>query len=133
MKQASRKNTRDVFKQCPCCQRSWESRDQFLEDPGLELSGYQADLEFLEEGLFYFNHKAEGCGSTIVLGVSQFLDLYTGPRYTERLTLLEGCPRYCIDKAQMNRCEAVCECAFVREVLQIVKQRLAAASAAAHH
>lgn len=117
-----------VFKLCPCCQRKWSDREEFLADPGLEVVGYQADLEFLEEGLFYFNHRISGCGSTIVIGVSCFLDLYSGPRYTERQTLLEGCPRFCIDKNQLTRCDAVCECAFVREVLQIVKARLAAAS-----
>ena len=111
------------FKTCPCCGASWPTRESFLADSYLRVDGYQSDFELLEEGLFFFTHCTD-CYSTMSVPAREFADLYTGPRYTERKTLTSECPRYCIDKEQLARCDAYCECAFVREVLHIVKNRL---------
>lgn len=53
--------------------------------------------------------------------VEEFYDLYTGPRYPGKKALSPECPRYCIDEKMLDRCEVICECAFVREIIQIIK------------
>jgi hypothetical protein len=105
------------------CNKVWLTRNDFLDDPQIELNGYQADFEKLEYGLFYFTHYAPECHSTMAIETREFLDLYSGVKYTERKTLTDDCPRYCTEKEQLNRCDALCECAFVREVIQIIKER----------
>ncbi len=112
-----------IFKLCPMCSTQWKTRDEFLDDPTLVLNGYGMDFEKLEWSLFYFTHATEGCHSTLAIVAEQFLDMYKGKRYTERRTGLEDCPRYCLDEKQLNRCDAFCECAFNREVIQIIKAR----------
>ena len=47
----------DGFKQCTSCGFRWSTRDQFLEDPDLELVGYQVNFVELLTGFFLFNHK----------------------------------------------------------------------------
>ncbi len=112
-----------IFKKCPMCSTEWKTRDEFLDDLSLIIDGYQADFEKLERGLFYFTHIKEGCLSTMALEAKDFLSLYSGEKYTERRTGKEECPGYCLDKEQLNRCDAICECAFNREVIQIIKER----------
>jgi len=110
-----------IFESCPCCGKSWPTRDGFLSDETIVMNGYQADFEILGEGLFYFTHSLASCCSTMTLPAKMFLDLYSGPRYAERKSLSEDCPRYCYDKEQLSRCDVQCECAFVREVVHIIK------------
>lgn len=116
------------FKSCPCCGYIWKSREAFLSDAGLKMNGYQVDFEKLEEGLFMFTHMTKKCGSTLVIPATEFLDLYKGEKYEDRKTLSAECPRYCVDQKQLSRCSALCECAFVREVVHIVNSRLTSAS-----
>ncbi|WP_419660102.1 hypothetical protein Dvar_04470 [Desulfosarcina variabilis str. Montpellier] len=111
------------FKKCPMCSTVWETREDFLSDDSLEINGYGADFRALEKSLFYFTHKKEGCFSTMAIKAEKFLSLYSGRKYSERRTGEEGCPGYCLDKKQLNRCDAFCECAFNREIIQIIKRR----------
>lgn len=117
------------FKTCSCCGRSWQTRDAFLSDGELKVEGYTADFESLERGLFFVTHRSRECGSTMAFEAQEFLDLYTGPRYPQRKALSDECPRYCLDEKQLGRCTVLCECAFVREVLQVLMGRLDAARA----
>lgn len=105
------------------CATEWKTRDDFLDDKTLHINGYGADFEKLERGLFYFTHQQEGCFSTVVLEARDFMDLYSGKKYTERKTGLKDCPAYCLDEKQLDRCDAVCECAFYREVIHIIRER----------
>jgi hypothetical protein len=116
------RETKQLFKLCPSCNKEWLTREEFMRDPGLELNGYKADFESLEYGMFFFTHSVSNCCSTMVLLVNDFRSLYGGPVYPDRLALSEDCPRYCIDEKQMARCDALCECAFVREIMQIIRQ-----------
>jgi hypothetical protein len=111
------------FRKCPMCSTEWETRDDFLDDQSLEVNGYGADFEKLDWSLFYFTHKKEGCYSTMALEAKDFLDLYSGEKYTEPQTGKDDCPKYCFDEEQLDRCDAFCECAFNREIIQIIKER----------
>jgi hypothetical protein len=108
-----------VFKSCSCCDAEWSTREAFLRDPSIVVIGYQVDFEELRLGYFLFNH--ERCRTTIALRAREFLDLYDGPVFSERRTGSDECPGYCLRSDELARCPVACECAFVREVLQIVR------------
>jgi hypothetical protein len=111
---------KNVFKTCPGCFNAWKTRDDFLSDRSLVLNGYKADFKDLEYGMFFFTHNDESCHSTMTLMVEDFKNLYSGPIYSENKALSEECPRYCIDEKQLSRCDALCECAFAREITQVI-------------
>ena len=110
--------TATQFKVCTVCNTEWRSRDDFLSDPNIELVGYQVHFEVLTAGLLYFNHSCKG---SLAFYADDFMDLYNGPVFTERVTNGDDCPGHCLHKNNLEPCPAKCECASVREVLQIVK------------
>jgi len=105
------------FKICSRCGFVWTGRAPFLGDPTLHLIGYQVHFEELSAGLFLFNHN---CGTTLSVPAIEFQDLYAGPMFTERLTGTEGCQESCLHDDDLRPCPAKCECAYVREVLQVI-------------
>lgn len=105
------------FKQCTCCDHGWKARADFLADPGIEFIGYQVSFDDLLLGLFLFNHT---CGTTIAIPVNKFRDLYDGPVYQTRKTGTEECPGYCLRQNELKACPAQCECAWIRELIQII-------------
>lgn len=107
-----------MFKICAKCGQKWETRKEFLDDKSLELIGYQVCFEELELGLFLFNHS---CQTTLGISAEEFTDLYDGPVFAERLTGSEQCHGYCLDQSSLSSCTAKCDCAYVREALQIIK------------
>lgn len=109
------------FKTCPTCGKTWFSQKHFISDPSLKLNGYTAHFKKLERGMFFFTHSVQNCKTTMALEVSHFQNLYTGIRYTQKRARMDDCPGYCLDKTQLNRCDAYCECAFAREISNILK------------
>ena len=114
----SEKNKRPIFKQCTSCGFQWRSRDAFLWDPTTVIVGYQARFKELMAGIFLFNHS---CGTTIAIQAVEFKDLYSGPIFQRRATDTEECPGYCLVKNELRSCPVQCECAFVREIIQVIK------------
>lgn len=106
------------FKRCPNCGFTWDTRDSFLNDSNLDIIGYQANFIELTTGLFYFNHSCEG---TLALQAYLFGDLYEGPIFKSCLTGSEACPKYCLHREELQPCPAECECAYVRETIQLIK------------
>ena len=100
------------------CGVAWPTREAFLEDPALTLIGYQVNFDELKLGLFLFNHT---CKNTLSVRAGDFWDLYDGPVFRERATGGEECPEYCLHQEELSTCPARCECAFVREILQVIK------------
>ncbi len=111
----------DFFKRCSLCHNTWTHRRDFLQDPDVEMIGYQANYENQKRGLFYFNHNLKVCHTTLAIMTKDFIDLYEGRIHEIRLTGTESCPMYCQDKENLEPCNAECEMAHVREVVQIVK------------
>ncbi|MCF8069698.1 MAG: hypothetical protein K9L30_14055 [Desulfobacterales bacterium] len=114
-----KKNTSDIIKKCPVCSFRWADREQFLSDPDIESIGYQFHFKNLQHGYFLFNHSCKG---TLALPVSIFTDLYEGPVFSEKLTGSDECLNLCFDQFNVDPCPAKCECAFVREIIQIIKK-----------
>lgn len=110
----------NIFKQCSACKTVWKTRKEMLDDRDVFLIGYQAHFADLKLGLFMFNHK---CGGTMGIKAENFIDLYNGPVFDKRLTGTEECPGHCLHKENLERCPLKCECAYVRELLQILKNK----------
>lgn len=81
------------------------------------MIGYQVDFDELMAGLFLFNHI---CGTTLAAKADDFQDQYDGPIFTERLIGTKGCEGHCLHKDDLRPCPAKCECAYVREIVQVI-------------
>lgn len=111
----------EEFKICSSCQACWPSRKHFLEDPAAEIIGYQVNYEDLELGLFLFSHTS--CGTTLAIPAVRFKDLYDGPVFRERMTGTKECSDLCQHGDALNACPARCECAWVREIIQVLRRK----------
>ena len=110
----------DPFKICPFCATVWPSREAFLNDSDLELIGYQVDFAELALGLFLFNRDV--CKTTLGIRAVQLMDRYSGPVFKERKAGQEGCSGHCLRSSELAPCPAECECAWVRGLLQVVRE-----------
>jgi len=100
-----KKNIIESFMTCSKCGTSWNDRDAFLTDPGVDLVGYQSHFKKLVAGYFLFNHS---CKTTMAMKVSRFTDIYDGPIFAERKTGSEDCPGYCLRENCKQKCSAEC-------------------------
>ena len=107
------------FKTCTFCGHVWPERTAFLADPTIVLVGYQALFADLRLGLLLFNHLV--CETTLAVRAGEFVNLYHGPVFSERLKGSESCVGHCEAEGDFAPCTNQCECAWVREVLQIVR------------
>jgi hypothetical protein len=107
-----------AFKRCSTCGYEWKTRERALEDPDLRIIGYQVNFLQLEKGFFLFNHT---CGTSLGLMAGDFRDLYEGPVFSERATGTTECPEFCLHKSELRSCPTKCECAYVREIIQVIK------------
>lgn len=108
-----------LFKECKVCRKTWEKRADLIEDNEVRLIGYQANIMAVEKGLFLFNHSCDG---TLSIPACEFADLYDGPIYNERMTGSCECPGHCLYTNDLRPCPAKCDCAYVREILQLLKK-----------
>lgn len=113
-----REAKRAWFKSCPVCGVTWISRDAFLSDRGIDLIGYQVNFGNLLAGHFLFNHS---CGDTLSVEAGEFEDFHDGPIFRERLSGTEECLEHCLRQDDLDPCKAQCECVFVRDILQTVR------------
>jgi hypothetical protein len=107
-----------MFKSCKNCEKTWNTRDDFLNDPDIVLVGYQPNFTELTLGLFLFNHK---CRTTLAVPVNQFTDMYQGDIFKECLLGSEACQGLCQDRKSLDPCMEKCECAYVRQIMQRLK------------
>jgi hypothetical protein len=108
------------FKKCTFCGHLWQSREDFLDDSATDIIGYQVNFDNIHLGLFLFNHLT--CGTTLGIHAAEFKELYNGPVYKERLLGTDHCPEYCVHENQLEPCPAKCECAYVREIIQTIRE-----------
>jgi len=107
-----------VFIECFPCGNKWFNQDDFLEDLSIEIIGYQVNFNELEAGVLLFKHS---CGATLDLSVRDFKKLFPGPIFIKRATGTEECPEYCLYQDKLDLCPSVCECAYVRAIIDIIK------------
>lgn len=118
-----RKKISTPFKTCPCCGFIWNTRNDFILSNYLVIIGYQANFDEIEEGFFLFNH-IKGCGSTMAISVSNFSDLYFGPRYNEPKTGSEKCEGRCVNQPDVEVCSVPCKFVYIREIIQFFKKAI---------
>ena len=106
------------FKTCRSCLFKWGDLNDFLGDPEIKIIGYQVNYDDLSAGVFLFNHS---CGNTLGLPVRSFNGLYEGPVFRERAKGTAECPEYCLYQDQLDRCQVRCECAYVRDIIYIIR------------
>jgi hypothetical protein len=105
------------FKTCPMCGFVWPEKASFLNDPTLKIVGYQVNFDEPMGGLFLFHHI---CGTSLAIKAEAFQDLYDGPMFTERMMGTKECGGNCLHKDDLRSCPVKCECAYVREIMQVV-------------
>ena len=108
-----------VFSKCSSCGGEWPSRAHFLEDPDMKIIGYQRDFDDFAADTFLFRHT---CGATLALVVRHFNGLYEGPIFQQRVTGSEERPGYCLYQDRLDKCAARCECAYVRNIIDIIRK-----------
>lgn len=108
------------FKRCTSCGAVWNTREEFLADASVHLDGYQANFMDLEVGLFLFTHRTDSCGTTMAIYAKEFSDLYNGPIFSNSLRDTPECPKLCSRGHSLAPCPQMCECSYVRTVLQTV-------------
>ena len=99
--------------------------EDFFADPALSFNGYQANFGMLDEGIFFFTHDTQTCGSTMGIKVRTFVSLFSGKKYSGSKALSKDCPRLCLDQSNLDPCDAQCENAFAREISRIIQDRIA--------
>jgi hypothetical protein len=112
----------DLLLTCGLCGKVWHCLDDVVADAGLELTGYQARFDDPADGLVLVTHRIFGCGTTLAFPVSVLRPLYCGPEYTERMALTDECSRQCLDHNLLEVCEAPCDMAWVRRVMQSIRR-----------
>ena len=118
-----------IFSKCSVCGCEWRRRGDFLEDPEVEITGYEVDFDDLTAGTYLFRHA---CGATVALTVRHFNGLYEGPIFSERATGSDECPGYCLYRDQLDKCSARCECAYVRNIIDLIRKWPKRVPASAH-
>lgn len=108
-----------LFAECSSCGHKWIGRDDFLQDADIAIHGYQVNYDDLLAGTFLFNHS---CGATLAVSVRHFNGLYEGPIFKDRLTGSSDCPGYCLYQDQLDLCSNRCECAYVRNIIDIIRK-----------
>ena len=98
------------LKICTVCNQEWHTVTDFLNDPEIEIIGYQSKFEELEDGYFLFNHN---CATTLAIPVDAFSHLRNGQVFTENKAGKKDCPGYCIQKWELGTCRNSCECRWV--------------------
>ncbi len=112
----------DFFKICPGCGTVWKTRADLLKDPRLRICGYQPDFLDPRRGVFLFTHAVAGCETTFAIPASAFFDLVPRPLLSApRLFGTAHCQGHCRNPRDLEPCEVLCECAYVRDVLQFLR------------
>jgi len=112
----------EPFKTCSKCEHVWACLADVVVDGTLEVNGYQASFDAPEEGLVLVTHAAEDCQTTLAVVAIELRPLYDGPEYTERKTLTDECSRQCLYEGKLEVCEAECDMAWIRRVLQYLRR-----------
>lgn len=99
------------------CGRSWETREQFLEDPEVRLVGLQVVGDLPDANVVVFEHR---CGTSVSVLARRLHDLL-GPVADDEwpLALLYGtadCHGLCTELSNLDGCDRPCRNAYDRRV-----------------
>jgi hypothetical protein len=112
----------EPFTVCSGCKKVWADRNSFLGDLTVRITGYNINLDYLDNGYFIFLH--EDCKTSSAIEVSFFKDLYQGKENLENKMGSSECPGYCKNNENLNDCNVLCECNYVRKILTKIVKRI---------
>jgi hypothetical protein len=96
--------------------------EEFLSDPEVTLTGYQANFQHLELGLILFNHLS--CHTTLGIPVAEFESFDEGPKFQTRWHGDPNCSGNCFQRSNLENCPVECECRWVRDLLVKLRVRM---------
>ena len=108
----------DYFKKCTLCGKKWKNREDLLNDPEVAIIGYQMHFKSLRKGILLFNHTCKG---TFGIKAEFFQDLYPEKEYKKNFFGTNECKQLCTNESDLTRCPNDCECSWVREIIQVIK------------
>lgn len=110
------------IKTCAMCSTDWPDLESFVTDPQLQIVGYQARFDRPNEGIVLVTHMRPGCRTTLGITVEQLRTLYSGPEHTRRMTGAAECKGLCLENGCLEDCEAPCQMAWVRRIIQFMRR-----------
>ena len=118
----------EIFKLCNKCKTEWKTRDDFLNDPNIEMIGFMANNDNYTKGAYLFTHRLpdDSCNTTIGLFVYSFLDMYKGELFDTLKMGMEECSGSCVTISELGNCSAHCRNAVAREIMQEILKNLPA-------
>ncbi len=108
------------FKSCTACGQEWLLKEDMLYDSNVKLLGYQMHFSDISLGTLYFYHTGLKCKTTFAIKVSEFMDMYNGPEYSENMLADNDCPMYCLRRSELRSCGLPCSAAFIREIMMAI-------------
>lgn len=108
------------FKSCTACGQKWLLKEDMFYDPNVKLLGYQMHFSNVGLGLLYFNHSGSKCKTTFAIKVSELMDMYDGPEYSDNMMAENDCPMYCLRRSELRSCGLPCSVAFIREIMTTI-------------
>ena len=117
-----RRNKPSQYRKCSCG-KTWETRDELLQDKKVRIVGYQPDFVNHKDNQFLFQHRAKTCGEFFGVRASDFSDLREKDCPDELCMGKEDCPGYCNDTLDLRVCSVTCRNATDRSVASKIRSR----------
>jgi hypothetical protein len=106
-------------KTCPSCGKRWDTPCELLQDPEVQLSGYQPALSAHKSGLLLFLHRP--CGTTMALDLLLVNDLVGKPILASCGGAEREAAALCLSREEGQPCPNLCVCEFVATAIATVK------------
>jgi hypothetical protein len=104
-------------KRCTTCNKTWNSIIEFIKDPDITLTGYQAGVKDIDLGDLAFRHF---CGHSFTIPIQVVSYALNGPIYEEKNTKTFECPGNCVSGKRFRPCLTDAECTYVSKIVEYV-------------
>ena len=112
----------EPFKTCSKCGKIWNSISDYILDKTLVINGYQANFVQPENGLILATHHEYDCDSTLSVYAQSIRHLSASETYQTLNKGKDTCKMLCVDQGNLEYCGAECSMAWVREVIQYMRE-----------
>lgn len=116
-----------VVRECPNCKVGFTLED-ILTSPDVVPIGMLLNDDDAAWNSYYFNHVADGCGTTFTVGVETFASLLPEPAPDAIRAGSPDCEGHCTSLTDLAECRAECHWAPYRRFLQVLRSRGASAT-----
>ncbi len=109
------------FKVCNGCGKEWLTVEEFILDPSLLVTKYQAVFGEVEYGLYVLRHDKPDCQSSLSVHVGMFKGLIPSHHH-ESGYMDPSCENRCFSQRDLGPCNVACSMKWARDVLQYLKE-----------